>query len=127
MGYNLNVSDFERVREAVSDYARDYIRALRHRGNSFERIGDELQVSHVYVQQLLKTEKYGRRKVGPKLEQRLADLLHGGSVEALRRAALHLASGVIVIVEKSGKPLDLSPDKPRELPAPSPSDKPRPR
>jgi hypothetical protein len=102
------VSDFEQVRSAVSDYVRDYIRALRRRKISYAKIGERLGVSHVWVMQLDKPEEYGRRTVGAEVEHRLADLLHGGSIDALRRAALHLGAGGNVVVEESGEPLEVS-------------------
>lgn len=81
---------------AVTEYARDYIASLMRRGWTLQRIGDRLGCSHVWVLHLSQPDKYGTRLVGADLEHRLAHLLHGGSIDALRRAALHLASGAMI-------------------------------
>lgn len=100
---------YEQIQTAVTEYVRDYIRAQRRRQMSYKAIGDALGVSHVWAMQLDQPEKYGPRTVGPELELRVADLLHGGSVDALRRAALTVASGGAVVVERPGEhPLELT-------------------
>ena len=106
------MNDFARISAAVTEYVRDYIRALRRRKLSYQKIGQRLQISHVWVMQLDKPQQYGKRNAGPELEYRLAELLHGGSIDALRKAALHLASGGNVVVEHDGMPLELSPSEP---------------
>jgi len=105
-----NMSEFAEVQAEVTEYIRDYIRALRRRKMSYEKIADRLQCSHVWVMQLDQPEKYGSRTAGPELEHRVADLLHGGSIDALRRAAKHFSLGGNVVVEdvETGGPLGLS-------------------
>lgn len=63
----------------------------------------------MWVLHLDQPEKYGVRVVGPELEMRLAEILHGGSIDSLRKAALHVASGGTVVVEGPvGEALELS-------------------
>lgn len=113
------MSDFEQVRDDVSDYVRDYIRALRRRKISYPKIAERLGVSHVWVMQLDHPEKYGRRHVGAEVEHKLAEILHGGSIDALRRAAQHLSAGGNVVVEESGEPLEIAPADDRPSTAPT--------
>lgn len=103
------MSDYTAVQGAVTEYVRDYISALKRRGESYEKIGERLGCSHVWVMHLAQPEKYGKRMVGADLEHKLAELLHGGSVDALRRAALHLANGGTVTNEDEGGVLEIGP------------------
>jgi hypothetical protein len=103
------MSDYAAVRTAVTEYARDYIAALKRRGESYAEIGKRLRCSHVWVMQLAQPEKYGDRNAGADVEHRLAELLHGGSIDALRRAALHLAAGGTVTNEDEGGVIEIGP------------------
>ena len=118
-----NYADIE---VAVADYVRAYVRALREHGTSWQAIGRVLGTSHVWPQQILNTEKYGKRNPGPEIEHRVAQILHGGSVDALRRAAVNLAAGGGVIVQDTeGVPLELARES-RLLPESDRPDRPEP-
>jgi hypothetical protein len=115
------MSDYRVVQDAVTEYVRDYVAALRRRGESYERIGERLGCSHVWIMHLSQPEKYGKRRVGADIEHKLAELLHGGSVDALRRAALSLSEGGTVTNEHEGSSLELGPragDAPGDSSAP---------
>lgn len=103
------MSDYAAVQLAVTEYARDYITSLIRRGLTYQKIGERLGCSHVWVMHLSNPGKYGQRLAGPDLEHNLAQLLHGGSVDALRRAALHLASGGAVVNEDESGTVELGP------------------
>lgn len=101
----------------MTEYVRDYIQACRRRGETWERIGVRLGVSHVWALQLSDPKKYGDRDAGGDVEDALAGILHAGSVDALRRAALSFSAEhgrrVDVIVE----PAESAPaDEPKQLP-----------
>jgi hypothetical protein len=102
------MTDFETIQNAVREYARDYIRAQRARKRSYAEIAAQLDVTHVWVMQLEKGEATGKRGAGGKVEHRLAELLHGGSIDSLRKAALAVASGCAVTVEVEGEALELA-------------------
>jgi len=99
---------FEQIQDAVREYARDYIRAQRARHRSYADIAKQLDVTHVWVMALEKGEATGKKGAGGKVEHRLAELLHGGSVDSLRKAALAVASGGRVVVEVAGEPVEFS-------------------
>jgi hypothetical protein len=124
------VSDFNEVRSAVTEYVRAYIRALVRRGMSYAAIGKELGCTHAYVSQLDNPDKYPNSRIGPEVEHRLAELLHGGSVDGLRRAALLMQGGVPVVAKDSatGKILELpasSEHETRLSPSSVPPDRPK--
>lgn len=102
------MADFDQIQDAVREYARDYIRAQRARKRSYKDIGDQLGVTHVWVMALEKGEVTGKKGAGGKVEHRLAELLHGGSIDSLRKAALAVASGGRVVVEVDGEPVELT-------------------
>lgn len=103
------MATFEEIQDAVREYARDYIRAQRARNRSYADIANQLGVTHVWVMALEKeTGASGKKGAGGKLEHRLAELLHGGSIDSLRKAALAVASGGRVVVEVSGEPVELT-------------------
>jgi hypothetical protein len=112
------VQDFAKTQAAVTEYIRDYILALRRRGSTWQEIGEHLGTSHVWPQQICNPAKYGERIPGPEIEARLAHLLHGDSIDALRRAALHVQAGGKQIVEVVGEALTVE-RTPALLPSPS--------
>lgn len=84
--------EYAPVQSAVTEYVRAFIRSKREPVGDgpplpWTKIGELLGVSHVWPQQLNNPEKYGVRHVGPEVELRVARILHGGSIDALRRAA----------------------------------------
>lgn len=100
---------FEQIQRAVRDYCRDYIRAQRERGRSYHEIARRLEVSHVWILRLAKGEENGSRGAGGKIEHQLAQVLHGGSIDELRRAALNVQLGGLVILEDDGRPVEVRP------------------
>lgn len=103
--------DFAATRAAVTEYMRDFIRAQLRRKRKPAEIAKQLGITRTYVIQLSEPEKYGAaRLIGPEPEFRLAGLLHGGSIDALRKAALHVAAGGITIVEDSGQAVEIASD-----------------
>lgn len=109
------LADYKAIQAALTIYARAYIRALRDRKPqpSFDAIAKRLSCSKAWVQQLNNTERYGNRTVGDETIHTLAELHHGGSVDALRGAAMNLASGGTVVVQDGGERLVLSAPRPR--------------
>lgn len=112
---------FEQIQAAVRDYCRDYIRAQRERGRSYAEIARQLDVTHVWILQLDKGELpdgkpggkgTGARAAGGKIEHQLAQVLHGGSIDELRRAALNVALGGLVVLEDSGQPVEVTRTEP---------------
>lgn len=102
------MTEFEEIQAAVLEYARDYIRSQKARGRSLRQIAEQLGVTHVWVKEIESGTSAGSKTAGGKVEHRLAEILHGGSVDALRRAAMTVASGGTVIAESDGKALELS-------------------
>jgi hypothetical protein len=94
-----SVNDFEDVRTALTEYVRAYIRALLARKYNYTEIGKALNCSHAYVSQLHTPEKYPNAKIGHEVEHRLAEVLHGGSIDALRKAAELVHMGGVVIAQ----------------------------
>jgi len=133
-----SVNDFEEVRAALTEYARAYIGALVARDYNFTAIGKALECSHAYVSQLSSPEKYPNAYIGHKVEHRLAELLHGGSIDALRKSAelMHMG-GVVVAHDKttgetiafpSGESVRLTADQqppPKQLSSSIPPDRPK--
>lgn len=109
---------FEAIQAAVQDYCRDYVRAQRERGRSFNEIAKQLGVTHVWVIQLDKGAAAGGKSAGGKVEHQLAQLLHGGSIDQLRRAALNVKSGGLVVIEDSGQAVEISRPEPPPTPRP---------
>jgi hypothetical protein len=87
--------------EIVTEYVRDYILACRRRKQTFDEIAERLHVSKARVIQVSDPEGYPRTKAGLALEEALANLLHEGSIDALRAAARSFVAGskARVIVE----------------------------
>ena len=79
----------------MTEYVRDYIAALRRRDMSYRAIAEHLDCTPAWVQYLDKPEDYGEKTVGPELEQRVADILHGGSIDALRRVAVNFGQELV--------------------------------
>ena len=102
------VSDYATVRSAVTDYARAFVAARRNATPkvSYAKIAAELDCSDTWVKYLANPKKYGERYVGPEIEHKLAELLHGGSIDGLRRAALHRSQGGGVLVETTAGVVD---------------------
>lgn len=92
------MAQIDEIQSAVTDYVRCFIEALRSKKLSYEAIGQRLGVTKAQVQYIHKPEKYGVRSVGPKLELNAALLMHGGSIDALRAAALAWTKGVRTLV-----------------------------
>ena len=84
----------EVMRVAVTQYARNYIRERWRDGHGapFSAIADELGCSA------------------------LAHRVHGGSIDALRKAALHIYGGGRYVAEIEGKPVELGPRNPPSVP-----------
>jgi hypothetical protein len=101
------VSNYTDVHDAVTEYIRDYIASLKRRNHSYHQIAERLGCSHVWVIHLDQPTKYGRRRAGADIEHKVAELLHGGSVDALRRAALSLTGGATVVNEDESGPFEL--------------------
>jgi hypothetical protein len=124
--------DFAKIRVAVTEYVRDYIRNLVRRDWSYQQIADTLLCSRSYVSQLDAPDKYPNAKVGDEVEYRVAELLHGGSVDALRRAALFMQAGGAVLTRDGlsggqaplGLPAATEPE-PIERPSTIPPDRPK--
>jgi len=76
--------DQELLRHQVAAYVRAYIRAQRKAEIAYRDIARELRCSHVQVQKIEKR----RGGVGRDTERVFAELRHGGSVDALRAAAV---------------------------------------
>ena len=109
----------ERVRIAVTHYARNYInqRWDEGHGDTFEAIAKDLGCSSAYVQQVSNLARYPKLKLGPDVEFALARRTHDGSVDDLRKAALHIYGGGRYVVEDAGKRLDLTtPSSPSSAP-----------
>jgi ribosome-binding protein aMBF1 (putative translation factor) len=102
------VASFDEIQRAVLEYARDYIRAQKSRGRSLRDIAAQLDVTHVWVKAIESDDAKGSKTAGSKVEHRLAEILHGGSIDALRRAALTVASGGTVVVESGGEKVELT-------------------
>jgi len=92
------MAQIEEIQSAVTDYVRAYIDALKSKKLTYETIGQRLGVTKAQVQYVHKPEKYGVRTVGPKMELNAATLLHGGSIDGLRSAALAWSKGVKILV-----------------------------
>lgn len=108
---------FETIQAAVREYCRDFIRAQRGRGRSYTEIAKQLGVTHGWIIALEKGEASGTRGAGGKIEHQLAQLLHGGSVDNLRIAALNVRLGGLVVVEDNGLPVDITrPEPPNPRP-----------
>lgn len=104
-----NVADYNAIQAAVTEYARAYILALRalEPRPSYETIAELLDCSKAWVQQLNNPAKYGTRGAGPETEHALAVRHHGGSVDALRAAALNLIAGGSLVIEEDGRKIIL--------------------
>lgn len=100
--------DSNDMRAAVTEYTRNYIRERRRAKWTFERIATELGVSPAYVQHINSPDKHPKLRVGLDMEHTLAELLHGGSVDSLRKAAQHIYGGGRVIVEVDGQPAEIT-------------------
>jgi len=105
--YGEIVSAYDSVQSAVTEYVRDYISALIRRDMSYREIAERLHCSHVWVMSIHQPETYGPKKVGADLEHRVAELVHGGSIDRLRDAALHYANGVAVANQDKSGPIEL--------------------
>jgi len=90
----------------VTEYVRDYLLAAQRRGETIRAIAKRLGISHPRVAQLSNPASYPNTEVSIDLEQAVADVLHGGSIDALRRAARSFAgdSGALVLVEGDDAP-----------------------
>lgn len=111
------LADYNAIQSALTVYARAYIEALRAQvpQPSFEAIAKRLSCSKAWVQQLHNTAKYGDRTVGAETVHTLAELHHGGSIDALRGAAKNLAAGGTVVVEENGERMILTPPRARPV------------
>ena len=73
---------------AVTAYARKYIDARKKAQASWVQIGSELNITPSWAQQLWDTKQYGQKSAGIDVLLALADKAHGGSVDALFKAAV---------------------------------------
>lgn len=71
------------AKEAVDAYIRHYLDVRVSKGASYRSLAPEFGCSHVMLHQI----HTGSGGVGPKLEASAAAMLHGGSIDALRKAA----------------------------------------
>lgn len=81
-------SEWATIQDAVTEYVRDWILGCKRRDMSYRAIAERLEVTHAWVIQIAQPEKYGHRSAGPELELALARILHDGSIDSLRKAAL---------------------------------------
>lgn len=84
--------DSDWVKEAIAAYVRAYVRRRVEAGESKRAIGLSLGFKGGHrINQYVDPKKYGPTGVSAETQARVADLLHGGSLDALRQAAIAFA------------------------------------
>lgn len=117
------MTKYDLISEAVTRYARNYVRARREMGVTWNQIAFELQCSRPYVQQIADVDAHPAIRIGPQVELGLAERIHGGSVDALRRAALAVYGGAEAFAaEVDGSVLRLTNGAQPDATAPSSDD-----
>ncbi len=82
---SMSVIDIAKEKRVLAEYALRYIRRRKTDGATWQRIGDELGVTHSWVHQM--AHSHATNRIGLELVLALADLLHQGSIDTLRRYA----------------------------------------
>lgn len=73
--------------DQVTEFVRRYFASRVDAGATKRSIADELGITPAWVTPIMFPDRYGSRRVGPKLVEAFAAKFFGGSVDALRRAA----------------------------------------
>lgn len=101
--------DPEWVKEAIAAYIRAYVRRRVASGETKRSIGLSLGFKGGHrINQYVDPEKYGSTGVSAETQARVAELLHGGSLDALRQAAIAFA-------QEHPEEVALSPDSARQM------------
>lgn len=91
VSYPLRMRGGLSVPDGVSEYVGTLIRRWQNDGKSLGDIGKLLQISKTQVINV----RDGTRGVGPRLERRVAELVHKGSYDSLRKEARKFAPDAV--------------------------------
>lgn len=107
------MQDSKEMRAAVTELVRNYVRERKRVDDiSNADLGAELGVSSTYIQHITDPIGHPALRVGIELECAIAEKAYGGSVDLLRRSALHVYGGRRHILAIKGEARELTSEEP---------------